>query len=880
MFKKLLTLIGLVVITNLFYSTTYANQPNLPTPNDNELYLMAAVITTGTADEPTTSGGNILQKRIKIINLGRTVNWKGLDYAPTVSADGKTLFFVSNRPGSIKTRAGDWSHDFWAAKKNNRLDTVFFEPYNIDTLFQWGNLGVNTQLNEGAASIAADGQTLYFTGCNREDGFGSCDIYKTTIEGDKWGRPVNLGPNVNSDKFDSQPSIAPDQSRIYFVSTREGPNSDGGNYPKNFDIWYSDWDPDLEDWKPAKNLVEINTKGREESPFIAADGVTLFFSSDGHKPNIGEKDFYVTRFDGNSWTKPENLGEPINTKYDEQFITLPASGDIIYFSSRRTDIPGYQGDLDVFMAFVPTYFKTKIVNITVKDECTGEFLPSTLTIYNPVTKKTTTEELTMSKQTHSIIVTNAEYGNPKDSIKFIDYEITASNPNYVPKKIVQRVTKPQITENPDEAEKAEEEIEVMISLGERPVLTPIIAEADYIRRAKRFDTKLAGFNGLVMEQIQTWDLYPLLNYIFFDLGSSKIPDRYILFKNKEQTKLFADTTIAGGTLNKYYHILNIYGFRLNKYPDVKIEIVGTTDGTTPEEKRPGLPEERANAVFTYLRDIWGISPDRMKLTYLPKPKVVSNLKDSLGIVENRRVEILCDDWRVMQPVFDKDPKTFPQPDKMQWVLKNGIDDKILAKRRIEITRNDKPWKLLDNLPLNKDTITWDWTDEDGKYPKDEARYVAHLIVTTKSGKECKSDPVVIPVMQVSTEQKKVAIGADSTLETYNLILFPFDRADAGPINERIMREYVYERVKPTSWVQVTGHTDVVGLYEHNKRLSERRATTVRNGINEQTKGRVGVLLVQGVGEDEPLYTNELPEGRFYNRTVQVVIRTPVSEYEK
>lgn len=880
MCKKLLTLFGLVVITNFFYFNSFANQPNLPAPNDNELYLMAAIITTGTADEPTTSGGNILQKRIRIINLGKTVNWKGLDYAPTVSADGKTLFFVSNRPGSIKTKSDDWSHDFWAAKKNNRLDTIFFEPYNIDTLFQWGNLGVNTQLNEGAASIAADGQTLYFTGCNREDGFGSCDIYKTTIEGDKWGRPVNLGPNVNSDKFDSQPSIAPDQSRIYFVSTREGPNSDGGNYPKNFDIWYSDWDPETEDWKPAKNLVDINTKGREESPFIAADGVTLFFSSDGHKPNIGEKDFYVTRLKGNNWTKPENLGEPINTKYDEQFITLPASGDIIYFSSRRTDIPGYQGDLDVFMAFVPTYFKTKIVNITVKDECTGEFLPSTLTIYNPVTKKTMTEELTNNKQTYSIIVTNAEYGNPKDSIKFIDYEITATNPNYIPKKIVQRVTKPQITENPDEAEKAEEEIDVLISLGERPVLTPIIAEADYIRRAKRFDTKLAGFNGLVMEQIQTWDLYPLLNYIFFDLGSGKIPDRYILFKNKEQTKLFADTTIAGGTLNKYYHILNIYGFRLNKYPDVKIEIVGTTDGTTPEEKRPGLPEERANAVFTYLRDIWGISPDRMKLTYLPKPKVVSNLKDSLGIVENRRAEILCDDWRVMQPVFDKDPKTFPQPDKMQWVLKNGIDDKILAKRRIEITRNDKPWKLLDNVPLNKDTITWDWTDEDGKYPKDEARYVAQLIVTTKSGKECKSDPVVIPVMQVTTEQKKVAIGADSTLETYNLILFPFDRADAGPINERIMREYVYERVKPTSWVQVTGHTDVVGLYEHNKKLSDRRATTVRNGINEQTKGRVGVLLVQGVGEDEPLYTNELPEGRFYNRTVQVVIRTPVSEYEK
>ncbi len=854
------------------------------TQND-DFILMAAVISTQDEQQSTATQakeGNILMKKIKIINLGPIVNWKGLDYAPTISADGKTLFFVSNRPGSIKTKDGDWSHDFWAAKKKDRLDTIFFPPYNIDTLYQWGDLGVNTRLNEGAASIAADGQTLYFTGCNREDGFGSCDIYKTTIEGDKWGRPVNLGPNVNSDKFDSQPSIAPDQSRLYFVSTRPGPNSDGSNYPKNFDIWYSEWDADLEEWKPAQNLTAINTPERDESPFIAADGVTLFFASNGWKPNFGGLDFYVTRYDPDSktWAKPENLGEPINTKEDEQFITLPASGDIIYFSSRRKDLPNYQGDYDIFMAFVPTFFRSKVVKITVKDECTNEFIPSLIEIYNPITKKTLSDSVTVNKEEMSFIVANVEYGNPKDSIKAIDFEITAKNQNYVPKKVVTRVVKPEITEDPEEAKKAAEEINVTITLGERPVLAAKIDEADYIKRSKKYEPKLAGFNGLVMEQIQTWDLYPLLNYVFFDLGSSKIPDRYILFKNKEQTKFFADTSIAGGTLNKYYHILNIYGFRLNRFPDTKIEIVGTTDGTTPEEKRAGLPEERAQAVYNYFKDIWGISPDRMKLTYLPKPKVVSNLKDSLGIVENRRVEILCDDWRIMQPVFDKDPKTFPEPETMKWVLKNGIDDNIIQSRRIEITRDKKPWKTIDNIPMKKDTLIWDWTDEDGNYPKNDIEYVAQMVVRTVNGKECKSDPVVIPVMQVSTEQKKVAIGGDSTLERYNLILFPFDRSDAGPINERIMREYVYDRVKPSSWVEVVGHTDVVGLYDHNQKLSERRSTTVRDGINKQTNGKYGVLLVRGVGEDEPLYTNELPEGRFYNRTVQVIIRTPVSEYEK
>ncbi|HRT67492.1 MAG TPA: OmpA family protein, partial [Bacteroidota bacterium] len=792
MFKKYLVVLWFVVLS--FSNIIYAQEVQVKTSKiDNDLYLMAATILSDSKlDETTpknnTESGSILTKKVRIINLGPIVNWKGLDYAPTVSADGKTLFFVSNRPGSIPNREGKPSHDFWAAKKNERLDTNFSTPYNIDTSRQWGELGVNTALNEGAASIAADGQSLYFTGCNREDGFGSCDIYKTTIEGDKWGRPINLGPNVNTDKFESQPSIAPDQSRLYFVSTRKGPNSNGDNVPQNMDIWYSDWDENEEDWKPAVNLSAINTKSEDVSPFIAADGVTLFFASNGIKPSYGGKDFYVTRYDPstNTWSKPENLGEPINTSGEEQFITLPASGDIIYFSSTRKDLPGYQGDLDLFMAFVPTFFRNVVVKITVVDECTQEFIPSKISMKNPITGKTFNDSVTMNKKEMTYVVTNAEYGNPKDSIDIIDYEITAENINYVPRTIVQRVIKPPVTENPEEAGKVVEEINVTVTLGERPVLTSQIAEANYISRMKKFQPQLAGFNGLVMEQIQTWDLYPLLNYVFFDLGSSKIPDRYILFKSPEQTQFFTDTTIAGGTLNKYYHILNIFGFRLKQYPDTKIEIVGTTDGTTPEEKRPGLSQERAQAVYDYFKNIWGISPDRMKLTYLPKPKVVSNLKDSLGIVENRRAEILCDDWRIMQPVFDKYPKTFPEPDTMKWILKNGIDDKIIASRRIEIKRNDNMWKLIDNIPLGKDTIKWDWTDENGNYPKNEDNYVAQMVVRTINGAECKSDPVVIPVMQVSTEQKKVVVGSDSTLERYSLILFPFDRSDAGPINERIM----------------------------------------------------------------------------------------------
>ncbi|MFH1052493.1 MAG: OmpA family protein [bacterium] len=818
------------------------------------------------------------KETIRIINLGQVVNYSGLDYAPTISADGRTLYFVSDRPGSKWNKEVDKSsHDFWATKKAERLDTNFFIPFNIDTTTVYGNLGVNTQFNEGAASIAADRQSLYFTGCNRPDGLGDCDLYRSEIEGDKWGRPINLGPNVNSEKWESMPSITAGKDRIYFASNRPGPNGDN-----NFDIWYSDYDWDIEEFKKAENLTQINTSGREYAPFIGADGVTLFFSSNGYTPNIGGLDFYVTRYDEETetWAKPSNMEEPINTPQDELFITLPAGGDVIYFSSKRKDLAGYQGDLDLFMAFVPSFYKTKIVKVTVIDECSQQFIPAEITIKNPVTGKQYKDSISVYKKEFEIIISNADYGNPKDDIQHINLEITGRNDKYGEVSKVQRVDKPQTTERADEAGKAEDEILITLTLGQMPILSTEIDEAEHVRTYKADQPELADFRGLIMKEVKTWDLYPLLNYVFFPLGSAELPSRYILFKNPDETQAFNDTTIAGGTLDKYYHILNIYGFRLTQFPEEKIDIVGCNDGTMPEEKSKELSKNRAQIVYDYFKNVWNIAEDRMKLSFRDKPAVVSNVKDSLGIEENRRVEILCNNWEIMKPVFDKDPTIFPQPDKMKFVMNNGIEDILVAKRRIEIKRGDAMWKVLNDVGVTDVSKIWDWHSEDYILPSDEVPFMAQLIITTTNGNECKSPEIKIPVMQVKVEERKFGSGKDSTLERYSLILFPFDKSDAGPINERIMRDYVYDRVFPSSYVEVIGHTDVVGLYEHNTKLSERRSNTVHSGIMKKTSGKFGFLSKRGVGEDEPLYDNSLPEGRFYNRTVQVIIKTPLNEFEK
>ncbi len=843
------------------------------------------------------------RKKIRIINLGPMVNTSGLDYAPTVSADGRTLYFVSDRPGSMINKGGKPSHDFWVTKKLENLDTTFFPPFNIDTLHSFGpELSVNSIRNEGVASIAADRQTLVFTGCQRPDGYGDCDLYITDVEGDVWGKPRNLGSKVNSIKWDSQPSITSDKTRIYFASNRPGPNGD-----ENFDIWYTDYDDNTSTWKAAENMTAINTKGKDWSPFIAPDNTTLFFASDGHKPNVGGLDFYYVKKlgvgpDGKElWSKPVNVGAPINTGDNESFLSMPASGDVMYWSSERNDLPGYQGSYDIFMAFVPTFFKAAQVTVQVVDECTGANIPATVSITNRLTNRFMKDSVSFTKKEYAAVFGNNDFGNPKDSIKQIDLEITASSPKYGSKNVSQIIQKPGSTSDKSEAEKADV-YPIIIKLGQRPQLTPQV-EASAWAKENPNDKEAQGFRGLVMRQVASIQLHPLLNYVFFDMGESALAKRYILFKSPAETAGFSDERIPGGTLEKYYHVLNIFGYRLRKNPEAKIKVVGCIDnnslGYSAVEKKPDLAKNRATVVYNYLRDIWGIPENRMTLEFRDQklPDLPSNPKDSMGIIENRRTEILCEDWEVIKPIIDKDPKVFPQPEEMVWVMKNGIEDELVDKRRIEIKRDDKDWATITDVGTTQASTKWDWQNKAGEYPDTTSKtsvsntnlniynlvpFKARLVVTSKSGSECESPWVSVPVKFVKTQCGAVdktagnAGGRDSTLEKYNLILFPFNSAAAGPRNERILKDYVYNRCFSSSKVEIVGHTDVVGMYEANKKLSINRAKTANDGIRSNTKG-VAVLTSDGVGEDNPIYDNSLPEGRFYNRTVSIKIQTPLED---
>jgi len=258
------------------------------------------------------------------INLGPNINTENEEYAPTLTADEQTLIFTRKKPRDDPSffHLGYEYEDFYISFR--------------DEDGQWGpaeNLGppINTQHNEGAQSISADGMHLYFTACNRPDGMGSCDIYYARRAGDRWSEPVNLGPPINTPAWESQPSISPDGRTLYFTSNRSG------NHGK-MDIWISTQVRPGQ-WSEPQNLGKvINTTGREMSPFIHPDNRTLFFSSDGHIGMGGMDLFYTVKDSLGDWEEPVNLGYPINTYDDEISLVVGASGKEAYFAS------GHQSD--------------------------------------------------------------------------------------------------------------------------------------------------------------------------------------------------------------------------------------------------------------------------------------------------------------------------------------------------------------------------------------------------------------------------------------------------------------------------------------------------------------------------------------------------------
>ena len=250
---------------------------------------------------------------------------------------------------------------------------------------------INTSnFNEGAQNISPDGNYLFFTGCNRPDGLGRCDIYISKREGNDWSTPFNIGGPVNTAGWESQPSISADGRTLYFVSNRQG--GYGG-----YDIWSAELNTDGT-WSNPINLgQEINTSFDEQSPFIHPDNESLYFSSNGW-PGLGNKDLFLSRktYVGDKqtgWQKPENLGFPINTFAEESGLSISNNGKLAFFSSIQNE--GF-GKLDIYSFELPDQLKPKPVTYVkgkISDSLSKEALDAHIQITDLKNGKTIYDEI-------------------------------------------------------------------------------------------------------------------------------------------------------------------------------------------------------------------------------------------------------------------------------------------------------------------------------------------------------------------------------------------------------------------------------------------------------------------------------------------------------
>ena len=296
-------------------------------------------------------------------NLGDAINTTASEYLPSLTIDGQQLIFTRNTGNedfysSSRKKEGGW-------EKAKALEKI------------------NTAMNEGAQMISQDGKWLVFTGCNRPDGLGGCDIYFSFLNQDGWSEPINAGGRVNTDQWESQPCLSSDKKDLYFASRRLG--GFGGS-----DIYVSHLINGK--WSLPQNLgPQINTFGDEQCPFIHADNQTLYFTSNTW-PGYGDEDLFVAKkLPGGKWSEPMNLGYPVNTIGREGSLFIAADGKTAYYASDRTDS---KGGMDIYTFELREDIrpsKTLWVKGKVFDKKTQQGLSSTVELIDLASKEIMTK---------------------------------------------------------------------------------------------------------------------------------------------------------------------------------------------------------------------------------------------------------------------------------------------------------------------------------------------------------------------------------------------------------------------------------------------------------------------------------------------------------
>ncbi len=268
--------------------------------------------------------------KTKITNMGDVINSKYEDYSPAILFDESTIYFTSRRIRNDSSNLyiteisdGKFYEDIYVSSK---YDGVWSKPETIN---------ITTTGHEAIVNISMDGKTMYLYQDNKGDG----NIYQSNLmEDGEWSYPTSLDSNINKKSQETHAHLSPDGKSLYFVSDRK--NGTGGK-----DIYVCNQLANGS-WEAPKNVGNtINTTADEDGVFIHPDGKTMYFSSNGHN-SIGGYDVFSSKLDANgNWSKPVNMGYPVNSTDNDLFFVTSADGKKGYYSSYQK---GGFGEKDIY----------------------------------------------------------------------------------------------------------------------------------------------------------------------------------------------------------------------------------------------------------------------------------------------------------------------------------------------------------------------------------------------------------------------------------------------------------------------------------------------------------------------------------------------------
>ncbi len=508
--------------------------------------------------------------RVKIDNVGGDINSQYPDYSPVITADESEMIFTSRRPettgGGLDPFMNEPFEDMYIA---DRINNKWGKARNMGTT-------VNTEGHDSNCGLSADGQKfLIYKDVNHGD------VFESVLTGTAWSTPERLNKNINTDGHESSSSYTPDGNTIYFVSDKEG--GLGGR-----DI-YTSTKTLKGKWGEAINLGPvINTTEDEEGIFVHPDGKTIYFSSKGHQ-SMGGYDVFKSIFNDSlkSWSKPENIGYPINTTDEDVFFSVSASGKHAYYSSVRAD--GF-GEKDIYRV---TFFgPVKSVILNTEDNLIASHNEPVKEKVKPSRIDIKEAQLTLLK---GVILDDKTNKPLEATIEIIDNERNEVIASFTSNSVTGRYL-------------------VSMPAGKNYGIS--VKKENYLFHSENFDLASTAEYQEVQKDIKLKNIAVgqsiVLKNIFFDFNKS---------------------TLRKESENEITQLTKL----LTDIPSMKIEISGHTDSYGSDSYNKTLSHQRAKSVYDRLIQN-GIKADRLTFMGFGEEKPIDTNETDTGRQMNRRTE--------------------------------------------------------------------------------------------------------------------------------------------------------------------------------------------------------------------------------------------------